>query len=100
MGDPATDDLVRLRDENASLRARVEAAERLLDELQAESLQRRAEVRELVADVPAVVSRRAVVRELVAGAVHHPDKAGVAARAVRKLGRAPRKLVRILRRAR
>ena len=50
--------------------------------------------------MPSVVSRRAVLRELVAGAIHHPDKAGVAGRAIRKLGRAPRKALRMLRRSR
>jgi hypothetical protein len=47
-----------------------------------------------------VVSRKTVLRTLVSEGIHHPDKAGVACRALRKLGRAPRKAVRILRRRR
>jgi len=86
--------------ESEELRRRLEVVERLLDDLQAESLQRRAEVRALVADLPAVVSRRTVLRALVVDSMQHPDKAGVATRALRKLGRAPRKLVRTVKGAR
>ena len=42
------------------------------------------------------MSRRAVVTGLLRDLVHHPDKAGVVRRAVAKLGRAPRKLARML----
>jgi hypothetical protein len=93
-------ELEALRAENAELRRRIDEATALLDALQAESLERRAEVRALVADLPVVVSRKTVLRTLVSEGIHHPDKAGVACRALRKLGRAPRKAVRILRRRR
>ena len=62
-------------------------------------LQRRDEVRQLVADLPTVVSRRTVVREMLREGVNHPDKPGVLRRAVRKLGRAPRKAWRMITRS-
>jgi len=92
-------ELDHLRSENAELRRRIEEVRIEIDALRAESLQRRAEVRELVADLPKVVSRRAVVREMVIEGVHHPDKPGVMRRAVRKAGRAPRKAYRTITRS-
>jgi hypothetical protein len=94
----AADDAHLLRAENAELRRRVEAAEALIDELRAEALARRAEVRTLAEALPLAMSRHALVRAMLHDVRHHPDKAGVATRAVRKLGRAPRKAVRIARR--
>jgi hypothetical protein len=85
----------RLRAENAELRRRVDAALAEIQQLREESLARRAEVRALVADLPTVVSRRAVLRQMFSESVHHPDKAGVIRRALKKLGRAPRKALRV-----
>lgn len=95
----SSDELEHLRAENAELRQRIQLAEVEIDQLRTESVQRRAEVRALVADLPTVLSRRQVLYELFGDAVHHPDKAGVAKRAVRKLGRAPRKAWRKLTRS-
>ena len=46
--------------------------------------------------LPAEVSRNALIRLALRDAVHHPDPRGVAVRALRKLGRAPRRATRIL----
>lgn len=89
-------ELDRLRAENDQLRSRVEAAEQALADLKVEALDRRAEVRALAAELPAELSRRAVLSAMFRDAVHHPDKPGVVKRAVAKLGRAPRKLARML----
>ena len=90
------DEIEQLRAENAELRHRIVVAEAEIDQLRTESVQRRAEVRALTADIPTVLSRRQVLHELVGDAVRHPDKAGVAKRAARKLGRALRKAWRKL----
>ena len=90
------DELERLRAENEQLRSRVDAAERALGELKIEALERRAEVRSLAEELPAALSRRTVVSCLPQDLVHHPDKPGVVKRAVAKLGRAPRKLARMV----
>ena len=95
----SSEELDHLRSENAELRRRVEVVQAEIDELRTESLQRRDEVRQLVADLPTVVSRRTVVREMVRESVNHPDKAGVFGRALRKLGRGPRKAWRLLTRS-
>jgi cell division protein FtsB len=57
-------DLEQLRAENAELRRRVHAAEARIDELHAEAVRRRAEVRALAERLPAAMSRRALVRSL------------------------------------
>ena len=88
-------EVAQLRAENDEMRRRVEAAEALLAELREEAIARRAEVRAMAEALPTALSRHAVLRSMASDAVHHPDKAGVAKRAVRKLGRAPRKAVRI-----
>ena len=72
-----TEELERLRVENETLRARVADAQRSLDELRAEALARRAEVRELVEALPAAMSRRSIVAGLWRDVLHHPDKRGV-----------------------
>jgi hypothetical protein len=92
----SSDDVERLTAENAELRRRVEAAEAAIATLRTEALQRRADVRALTEALPKAMSRRTVARALVRDAGSHPDKTGVATRAVRKLGRAPRKAVRIV----
>jgi hypothetical protein len=95
----SSEELDHLRAENAEMRRRVELATAEIDQLRAESLQRRDEVRRLVADLPAVVSRKSVIREMLREGVRHPDKVGVTGRAIRKLGRAPRKALRVLTRS-
>jgi chromosome segregation ATPase len=95
----SSEELDHLRAENAELRNRIERVQSEIDVLRAESLQRRDEVRRLVADLPAVVSRKSVIREMVREGARHPDKAGVAGRAIRKLGRAPRKALRLITRS-
>ena len=62
-------------------------------------MQRRDEVRGLVADLPTVVSRRTVLRSMLHEGAQHPDKSGVLMRALRKLGRAPRKAMRLITRS-
>ncbi len=94
-----SDELDHLRSENAELRRRLDAVRVEIDELRAESLQRRDEVRRLVADLPTVVSRRKVVREMLREGANHPDKSGVVGRALRKLGRGPRKVFRLITRS-
>lgn len=94
-----SEELDHLRSQNAELRRRVEATRIEIDELRSEALQRRDEVRKLVEGLPTVVSRRTVLRKLVVQSVHHPDKAGVMGRALRKLGRAPRKATRVVTRS-
>jgi chromosome segregation ATPase len=81
--------------ENAELRRRIDAAEKQIDTLRAEALQRRAEVRALAEALPTALSRHALVWGMLRDVRHHPDKAGVLSRAARKLGRAPRKAVRL-----
>jgi hypothetical protein len=94
-----SDELDHLRSENAELRRRLEMVRVEIEELRAESLQRRHEVRQLVADIPTVVSRRTVVREMVRDGAKHPDKKGVIGRAFRKLLRGPRKAMRVITRS-
>ena len=95
----SSEELDRLRSENAELHRRIEVVRAEIDELRAESLERRDEVRRLVADLPTVVSRRTVVREMLREGANHPDKPGVVGRALRKLGRAPRKALRLITRS-
>jgi hypothetical protein len=95
----SSEELEQLRSENAELRHRVEVVRVEIDELRAQSLQRRDEVRQLVADLPSVVSRRSVMRSMFREGLDHPDKSGVLVRALRKLGRAPRKAIRLITRS-
>ncbi len=92
----APTELELLRAENLELRRRVETAEAALDVLREGALARRAEVRALAEALPAEVSRNALLREILRDARDHPDKLGVLRRAVRKLGRAPAKALRIV----
>jgi chromosome segregation ATPase len=95
----SSEELDHLRSENAELRRRIEVVQTEIDELRADAQQRRAEVRQLVADLPTVVSRKAVVREMLREGASHPDKSGVFGRALRKIGRGPRKIVRLITRS-
>lgn len=90
-------DLAALQAENAELRRRVELAEHEIALLRTEALQRRAEVRTLAEAFPAAMSRHALVMGMLRDVRRHPDKPGALGRAVRKLGRAPRKAVRLVR---
>ena len=77
--------------DRADLAHRVRAVERRLDELEAASLERSAEVRALVDGLPAAVSRRALVAATVDDLRRAPGRAGLALGAIRRaLGRARR----------
>lgn len=93
---PSTD-LAALQADNAELRRRVELAEREIAQLRTDALARRAEVRSLAEAFPAAMSRHALVTAMVRDVRHHPDKKGALTRAIRKLGRAPRKAARLVR---
>lgn len=71
--------------------ARIEAR---LDELQRESVQRRAELREIAAALPQATSRRLLVKQMTREIVTAPDRASVAKRAVLKVLRTPTDLYR------
>jgi chromosome segregation ATPase len=88
-------EIARLQAENDELRRRIDLAQQQIDGLRAEALQRRAEVRSLAEALPTAISRHALVMGMLHDVRHHPDKAGVLGRAIRKLGRAPRKAVRL-----
>ena len=92
---PATE-IDRLEAENAELRRRIGLAQEQIDVLRAEALERRAEVRSLAEALPTAMSRHALVTGMLHDVRHHPDKAGVVRRGIRKLGRAPRKAARLL----
>jgi hypothetical protein len=89
-------DLEALRAENDELRRRVTEAEEAIVVLRSEALARRTEVRSLAEALPTAMSRHALVTGMLRDVRHHPDKKGVLQRAIRKLGRAPRKAVRIV----
>ena len=94
--DPAgrISEVEQLRAENADLRERVESAESAIAELRAEALERRQQVRELVADLPVVMSRKTLLKQVARDAVRHPDKLGVVKRVVNKLRRTVRNSTR------
>lgn len=87
-------ELETLREQNADLRRRVVAAESAIAELRTEALERRQQVRSLVADLPVAMSRKTLLRQVLADAVHHPDKKGVAQRIVNKVRRTARNATR------
>lgn len=81
------------------------SVEELLDDLQRESEQRRIELREIATQLPAAMSRRAILRSVAADVRRAPNKRDMVTRAVgklgrgfRKLGRAPRKAARTIKR--
>ncbi len=96
VGHVAATELDRLRAENAELRRRLDVVDAELVGLRDDALARRTEVRQLAESLPTAVSRRALVVQMTKDAVAHPDKAGLATRAVRKVARAPRRLAHAL----
>jgi len=88
------DELERLRLENTDLRQRVVSAEAAIEELRADALERRQEVRALVADLPVAMSRKTLLRQVARDAVRHPDKKGVVVRVVNKARRTVRNATR------
>lgn len=69
-----------------------------LDALEAESKQRRDELKAIAASLPEATSRRAYLSAMVRGVADAPDKPTVARRVVGKVLRAPVDLVRARRR--
>lgn len=65
------------------------AIEARLDELQRESEQRRAELRDILAALPQATSRRRLVVQMVREVVGAPDRVSVAKRALLKVARTP-----------
>ena len=89
-------ELAELQATNAELLRRVQLAEDTIEQLRNEAIERRAQVRELAEALPTAMSRNALLKSMASDVKHHPDKAGVAKRLVMKLGRAPRKAMRIM----
>lgn len=83
--------------DNVELRRRLAVAEAALAEMRIETLHRRAEVRDLAESLPSVVSRQTMLRSIAHDLRYHPDRSGIAKRAVAKAGRAPRKAIRLVR---
>lgn len=90
----AVTEMASLRAENDDLRRRVVTAETAIAELRTEALDRRQQVRALVADLPVAMSRKTLLRQVARDAVHHPDKKGVATRVVNKARRTTRNALR------
>ena len=63
------------------------SVEEQLDALQRASEERRAELREMAAQLPEVLSRRAILRRIAGDVRHAPAKGDIAMRALRKAGR-------------
>ena len=74
--------------------SRVADIEQQLDELQRQSQERRAELREIAAELPEAISRRALVSSMWRSIAQAPDKPMVARRVAIKVLRAPADLVR------
>jgi hypothetical protein len=66
------------------------SVEQRLDELQRLSEERRRDLREIAAELPAGLSRRAILRSMADDLLRAPDKADIVVRAWRKAARAPR----------
>ena len=66
----------------------------LLDQLHAESVARRAELRAIAEQLPATLSRRALLKSMLVDVRHAPRKGAIVKRAVRKMARAPRAAAR------
>jgi hypothetical protein len=74
------------------------SVEEQLDALQRASEERRAELREIAAQLPEALSRRTILRKIAGDIRHAPDKGDIAGRGVRKVGRTAGQAVRSLRR--
>ena len=74
------------------------SVEEQLDALQRASEARRAELREIAAQLPEALSRRTLLRKLAGDIRHAPEKGDIAGRAVRKVGRSVGESARSLRR--
>ena len=85
-----------LQAQNAEMLRRLDSAEQTIEQLRAEALQRRAEVRTMAEALPTAISRNSLLKSMASDVRNHPDKVGVATRGMLKLGRAPRKAMRIL----
>ncbi|MFN3255084.1 MAG: hypothetical protein ACE37B_05275 [Ilumatobacter sp.] len=84
--------------DEAEVAARLDAADRALAELQADSRRRQAELKAIAADLPAVTSRRVVIKELAVSVRDAPDKGTVATRTLSKIARLPGEFIARLRR--
>lgn len=84
----------RLRVENADLLRRVVAAEAAIDELRNEALERRQQIRTLVAELPVAMSRKTLLRQIGSDALRHPDKRAVVVRIINKMRRTARNTTR------
>lgn len=73
------------------------SVEQQLDRLQRQSEERRQELREIAAQLPATMSRRAITRSVAADLRRAPNKGDIVTRAVRKLARAPHRTFLALR---
>jgi hypothetical protein len=74
------------------------SVEEQLDALQRASEERRAELREIAAQLPEALSRRSILRKIAGDIRHAPDKGDIAGRGVRKVGRSAGQAMRSLRR--
>jgi hypothetical protein len=74
------------------------SVEEQLDALQRASEDRRAELREIAAQLPEALSRRMILRRIAGDIRHAPDKGDIAGRGARKLGRTAGQSLRSLRR--
>jgi hypothetical protein len=70
------------------------SVEQQLDELQRASEERRAELREIAAQLPEALSRRTILRKIAGDIRHAPEKRDIAGRAARKAGRTIRQIGR------
>jgi hypothetical protein len=66
------------------------SVEQRLDELQRQSEERRRDLREIAAELPAGMSRRAILRSMATDLLHAPTKGDIVVRTWRKAARAPR----------
>jgi hypothetical protein len=73
------------------------SVEERLDELQRQSEERRWELREIAAQLPAGMSRRAILWSMAADFRHAPGKGDIVVRMWRKAARAPRQAYLALR---
>jgi hypothetical protein len=70
------------------------SVEEQLDALQQASEERRAELREIAAQLPEALSRRTILRKIAGDIRHAPEKGDIAGRAARKAGRTIRQVGR------